>query len=436
MPFVPAVMISGWYGGFGPAVLALLLGAAAGNYLWQEPRYTFAVTTPAEGYSLGFFIGVSLVIAILTEILHVARWEAEKNAAALQDSERRFRLLVEQVPDYAIYLLDGDGRIVSWNPGAERLTGYSASEVLAQHVSLMYPPEDRRVGLAEQHLGTARETGSAEHEGWRPRKDGRPFWASGATSALRDTTGTLRGFATVVRDMTQRRQEEEEVRQSRAQLRELSTHLQQVLEQERTRVACAVHDELGQALTVLKIELSLLERDAVLGEPYLHQRVEEMSGLIDATVLAVRRIATELRPRVLDVLGLEAAIEWQAREFEARTGISCRLRLPPKPLALDAERSTALFRILQEALTNVIRHADASQVEIQLERLPEGCRLSIHDNGRGMSVEEEGATSLGFFGMRERAQVMNGTLTVLSIPGEGTTVETCLPLWEPGGCAI
>jgi signal transduction histidine kinase len=222
-----------------------------------------------------------------------------------------------------------------------------------------------------------------------------------------------------------------ELARSQEQLRALAVHLESVREEERTTIARDIHDELGQALTALNMDLSWMRNRLPKSKPLapLHEKASAMAGLITHTIESVRRIATELRPGVLDHLGLVAAMEWQASAFQKRYGIACRLVLPAGEIELNAQRSTALFRMLQEALTNVVRHAGATSVTITLDKTDAEVRLTVEDDGKGLSEESLAAPlSLGIVGIRERALALGGAVRIQGIPGSGTTVEVSLPL--------
>ena len=387
---------------------------------------------------------------------------------ALRESEERFRLLVQSVQEYAIFNLDPLGNVVTWNNGAERLKGYRAEEILGKHFSAFYPPEGLASGKPKQILEEAARSGQSEDEGWRIRKDGSRFWANVVVTALRNAKGNLQGFTKVTRDMTERHEKEEalarakellelrveqratvlarvneelrteiadrvraeeQLRASLVQLRALAARLQHVREEERTSIAREIHDELGQACTAIKMDLALIGHKATKRQTRLRAKVDSAIQLVDGMIVTLRRIASELRPRTLDDLGLNAALEGQAQEFENRTRIRCRITLPKEPLVLDAERSTAIFRIFQESLTNVARHAQATRVEARLEREENQLILQIRDNGRGFDPEEAKARkSLGLVGMQERALLLNGELKVEGVQGSGTTMTLRIPL--------
>ena len=394
--------------------------------------------------------------------------DRNRSEQALRESEERFRLLVQAVQEYAIFQLDPLGQVVSWNSGAERLKGYRGEEVLGKHVSVFYPPEDVASGKPEQILAEAAKRGQSVDEGWRIRKDGSRFWANVVVTSMRNAKGKLQGFAKVTRDMSdshekeetlakakellqlrieqrtvvlarvnqelrteiaERERAEEQFKSSLDLLRALAARLQSVREEERTSIAREIHDELGQACTAIKMDLALIGRKATKGQTHLRAKVDSAIRLVDAMIGTLRRIASELRPRTLDDLGLTAALEWQAQEFESRAGIRCHVTLPQEPLVLDSERSTAIFRIFQESLTNVARHAHATRVEARLEREADQLLFQVHDNGRGFDPEEaKTRRALGLVGMQERALLLNGELKVEGVPGAGTTLTLRIPL--------
>jgi len=226
----------------------------------------------------------------------------------------------------------------------------------------------------------------------------------------------------------ERRRAEERLRESHEQLRALSVYLQYVREEERIRIAREVHDELGQALTGLKLQLTWLAGRLPRKRSAIHVRVKAMGEHIDQTIQTVRRIATELRPGVLDTAGLMAALEWQAHEFEDKTSIRCRVKSSVPETAWDQDLNTAFFRIFQETLTNVIRHAHATRVDVRLDEVGPNLVLEVKDNGRGISEEQiRNTKSIGLLGMRERAALLGGEVRVHGEPGRGTTITVLIP---------
>ncbi len=229
-------------------------------------------------------------------------------------------------------------------------------------------------------------------------------------------------------EIAERRQAQRQLEDFQAQLRQLSAHLQAAREEERARIAREIHDELGQVLTGLKMDLAWLQRSLKDQDSEIGRKLSGMLQMVDTTIKLVRQIATELRPGVLDDLGLVPAIEWQLSEFQSRTNIQCKLNTRLDELALDADGRTALFRIFQETLTNVARHANATVVEVNIEENPHYAILQVQDNGRGITESDViKARSFGLLGMRERVHLLNGDFSIRGVPGQGTTVVVRLP---------
>jgi signal transduction histidine kinase len=242
------------------------------------------------------------------------------------------------------------------------------------------------------------------------------------------TSQHLAANASLEREITDRTGPEDEFRRSTEQLRELSARLQSVREEERTRIAREIHDELGQALTGLKMDVAWLQKHLDQQQPALVEKTRAMSDLTDVIIQTVRRIATELRPGILD-LSLVATIEWQLQEFQTRSGIEGKLISAPEETTLDVDGATAVFRIFQEILTNVARHAQATQLEVSLEEDATYLTLKVRDNGRGITDSEiQSPKSIGLLGMQERARLRGGEVQFQGTEGQGTTVTVRLPL--------
>jgi signal transduction histidine kinase len=233
----------------------------------------------------------------------------------------------------------------------------------------------------------------------------------------------------LTREIAERRRAEEHLRKSEENLRALAGRLQSVREEESTRIAREIHDELGQALTGLKMDLTWVAKKLPPEQKTLAAKTESMFNLIDRTIQSVRKIATRLRPEVLDEVGLGPAIEWQAKEFQKRSGIRCRLSLPPPGLVLDRERSTAAFRIFQELLTNVARHANATRIDVAMKVDQGVLVLEVEDNGKGIDDSASfNVKSLGILGMRERALPFGGSIEIEGAQDRGTRVKVSIPL--------
>ena len=235
----------------------------------------------------------------------------------------------------------------------------------------------------------------------------------------------------IARDITERKQAEEKLKRSSKLLRELATHLQSIREEERTMISHEIHDELGQVLTALKIQVSLLAKKLNKNQEPLKQKINSLSDLIDSSVESVQKISSKLRPGILDELGLNAAIEWQTEEFEKLTNIKCSLVLPKDEIKLERDKTTAIFRIFQEALTNIVRHSGATKAAISLLNHQSNISLEIQDNGRGITEGQvKDFKSLGIHGMIERAMVFGGHVDIEGFPGNGTLVKVEIPFDE------
>jgi len=231
------------------------------------------------------------------------------------------------------------------------------------------------------------------------------------------------------KEISDRKLIEDNLRKSEERLREFTAHMQSVREEERTSIAREIHDELGQALTALRMDLSWLEKRLPKEPPEPMEKVKSMFTLIDNTIQSVRKISAELRPQVLDDIGLTGTLKWQAREFQARTGIRCKVELPEKEFVLDLDRSTAIFRIFQEVMTNVARHAKATRVDIKLRIDADRLVLHVADNGAGISESHlRSSRSLGLLGIRERATILGGDVQIQGVARKGTSVLLTVPL--------
>jgi PAS domain S-box-containing protein len=365
------------------------------------------------------------IIGLLTDV--TARRQAN-------EMMRRQADIINQIQE-AVISIDMDGHVTSWNTGAEKMLGYPVEEALGKHISFIYPEEDREL-LDREILASVKAKGIHQVEVRRRTKSGALRVVQLSLTLLRDDTDSPIGIIGYSMDITDRKRVQEALLNSRNQLAALAVRLESVREEERTRIALEVHDVLGQALTGLKLDVAWVHKRITESiEPAQHAavltRLASALELLDSTIQSVRDIATTLRPGVLDELGLEAAVEWQAREFQHRTGIICETTIWPRNMVLGPEQSTALFRILQEILTNVARHAQATNVHIRLEQSGEQVSLQVEDNGRGISdVERSGSNAFGLLGMRLRAQQQGGTFDVQGTSGTGTTVTVRIPLYQ------
>ncbi len=327
-----------------------------------------------------------------------------------------------------IFVLDRDFRYVVWNPRVAEMAGMAEEEVAGKRITELFPWV-RETGVeALLQRALAGETVTSPDIEYKVEQTGRSGWARGSYSPQRNARGEIVGVIAMVQDVTSRKQAEEELRTSHQQLRELTARIQQAREDERKSVAREVHDVMGQALTALKFDLAAVAARTA-SDLVTAQKLQSAGKLVDDTMQVVRRIATELRPGILDDLGLAAAIEWQAGEFQQRTGIQCALNTPGNRFPLSPERRTAMFRIFQETLTNVARHSGASRVFISLETEENNLRLEVRDNGIGITEEQMRRTkSLGLLGMQERATAAGGELDIRASREKGTSVVVRMPL--------
>ncbi len=356
---------------------------------------------------------------------------------ALRESEKRFRSIIEDVKDYAIIMLNSDGKIISWNKGAQRILGYNEDEIMLKDFDVFFPKSFENVDTSISIFKKASEDSRVEKELWLIKKGEQKFWAAITITAIIKDEESLQYFSIIIRDLSKSKIAEDQLREHELQLRALAEHLQNAREEERTRIARELHDEFSQMLTALRMDLTILSRmiSKTVNEPLsrisLLEKISSISELLEITIRSTRRIITELRPAVLDELGLSTAIQWQAQEFENRTGIRCKIIRMQRDVVFDQNTSTAIFRILQEALTNVARHAKANNVIISLQLIEKNIILEISDNGKGMEAGTfKDPTSTGILGIRERVLALGGNVDILSEKDKGTKLILKIPYKE------
>jgi PAS domain S-box-containing protein len=362
-------------------------------------------------------------------VIGVCQDITERKAAEQQmrASQERFRMMVENVRDYAIYLLDMNGYVTSWNLGAERIEGFLADEIIGKHYSRFFLPDHATRGDPGMQLQFASIQGRYESEGWRVRKNGSEFWAHVIVTPLRDETGNLRGFSEIVHDITDRKRAEEDLHNYADRLKTTSRRLVEVQESERRLLAMELHDRVGQNLTALGINLSIVAGGLPAGsKPELGARLEDCRALVEGTVDAMRDVMAELRPHALDDYGLPAALRSLASGFSRRTGIPVAFEKEGRGAELPKPVDLAMFRIAQEALNNVAKHANAKRVEIAIRRRNGNAVLSVSDNGVGFDPQRiEGPRAEAGWGlliMRERAEAVGAQFTLKAGPNSGVQV--------------
>ncbi|MFJ6700678.1 PAS domain S-box protein [Streptomyces sp. NPDC091272] len=346
-----------------------------------------------------------------------------KQAAPL--SEAAFTLLVQGVRDYGIFMLDPQGYIISWNAGAERIKGYRAQDILGQHFSAFYPPEDQASGKPQWELETAVAEGSLEDEGWRVRQDGSRFWANVVITALWDDQGVLQGFGKVTRDMSERRAAQHAL----TERRRLFDHLVQAQETERRRIAWDVHDDSIQAMVAVAMRLELLT-DRV-PEPFSAELLR-LDASVREAITRLRSLTFRLHPPGIDRHGLVEGLSSHLEDVVGNAwgmayAFEHELDREPTP-----ETAITIFRIVQEALLNVRKHARASRIDVRIGSTDGGVLTLVVDDGTGQPASQDGARShFGVIEMRERAETAGGWWSVHSRPGAGTKVEFWLPDLPP-----
>jgi len=372
--------------------------------------------------------------------------------------------LVDQVKDYAIFVNDLEGRIVTWNKGAEKLFGYTPAEVIGQDMRILYTPEDRADRIPEKEMETSVREGCADDERWHIRKDASRFFASGVQTPLYDRSGNHTGYAKIARDLTERIVAQDELRKAYESVEEkiqertngisdsnealrleivqhreaerlrsiLLRRIVKAQEEERKRIARDIHDNIGQQMTALQLRLKLL-LDKYEQDPSIAGDLAELQSIADRIDSDADFLAWELRPSVLDDLGLAAATEKFLREWSEHFGVSGEFA----KVGLDGDRllpecEINLYRIAQEALNNISKHARATHVSVLLERRDNIINLIIEDNGKGFVTSREAVFTgddrgIGLLSMKERAELIGGTFEIESTAGGGTTVFVRIP---------
>lgn len=370
---------------------------------------------------------------LIEKATHLAGIAVERKRS-VEDLRLRDRAIDSSINAILIVEMLGHEQVILYaNPAVQAVLGYPAAEIIGvdwlfwlRGVDQSYERELLRGAVRE-----ARE----EHVIVRHmRREGVPAWSEIFIAPVRADAQETESSVIVMNDITDRMTAELEVKQSREQLRELSKHLQTIREEEKAQIAREIHDELGSTLTKLKMDIAWLSRRIGSDAEPVREMSATMLGLVDSAITTTRRIATNLRPPILDDLGLCAAIEWQANDFQKRLGIKCRLDLAPDVEGLGSEHSIALFRIFQEAFTNIARHAQASRVDVSLNRENGSVILKIRDDGVGIGEKAGGYTgSSGVYGMYERAKSLCGSMVLDGEAGKGTTLTVVLPLPESSG---
>jgi PAS domain S-box-containing protein len=352
----------------------------------------------------------------------------KKAEQSTKQREEIMKLIMNSALD-AIVCVNIKNRITVWNKQAEKIFGWSEEEVIGKQLVDTIIPEKYR----ERHLkGFNHYLETKEGpllnklvEITALNKKGIEFPVELAIVPVQQNGDEF--FCAFIRDITERKESEEEINRSYEQLRELTSYLQVIRENERTSIAREIHDELGQQLTGLKLDISWIHKKIPEKQNEISEKLKGVLKLLDDTIKTVRKIASDLRPSILDDIGIVGALEWQSKEFERRSGIKTIFTSDLEELQLPEDLSTAFFRIFQESLTNVARHAEATTIHTSFDKKNGKLVLTISDNGKGMDLERMENKTLGLLGMKERTQMIGGEFYITSEPGNGTTVSVSIP---------
>ena len=424
----PALTLSadGLFVIFAPVLLLMAVTAALAGAAWWMGWYRDEMQSAARVAG-----AITFVLAIFVLYRQVRQREAA--TAALQAVSARVNDIVESAMD-AIVTVDEAQRIVLFNGAAAAMFGYPRDEAIGVPLAALIPERFR-----EAHPGHVRRFGEAGTSPRRMgglrvvmglRRSGEEFPVDASISQNGGPGG--RFYTVILRDITERIRVEDALRRSKEELRELGAAAHAAREEEKTRIARELHDELAQSLTALQMDVAWCTQKVAADPQATAAKLAQMAGLLDGTVAATRRIAADLRPLMLDDLGLVPAVEWLAETFTQRNGIPCELAIEDDEIELPKVQATAVFRIVQEALANVAKHAGAARVRVAIGRAGGELTLSIRDDGVGFSPQDPRKPhSFGLMGLHERASLLGGTALVTSAPERGTQVEVRLPMTPP-----
>jgi PAS domain S-box-containing protein len=427
--FFAAVMLAAWIGGLGPGLVATAIsGYISGYYYVLNP-----VGSPGFGWDdtlrLLIFLSVALLISSLTSLRKRAEAALQKVNEELEDriqqrtgelrrsnellrqSEERFRLLVDGVADYALVMLDASGKIISWNPGAERIFTLGQDEAIGQDTAAFYTPEDVSKEKPAADLRDALEQGRHEEEGWRIRRHGQRFWANAITTLLRDDAGKPAGFAQVTRDITE--------------LRSLERELLDIGDRQQVMIGHDLHDGIGQELTGIALLTQNLRQRLAAENAAESAEAGRIAGLANRTLEQVRKLARGLAPVDLDPEGMETALRDMAAKVQASLGKPCTVVCRGIPRWADRTASLHLFRIAQEAVNNAVRHAKPKQIRIELYTIGDSVTLAVHDDGVGLPPADGRPKGMGFSVMQYRSRLIGASLEIRSGAGGTSVICTC-----------
>lgn len=386
--------------------------------------------------------------------------ERRKDESRLRDSQERFDLLVENAREYAIFMMDENTHITMWNPGAERILGWSEEEIIGQTGDVIFTPEDREAGVPEKEVSRAKSHGSALDDRWHVRKDGRRFWATGFMVALR-RDGELRGLAKILRDDTEMKESEakreallteleeerselralnetleDRVEERTSQVRSLASTLTMAEQQERRRISQILHDDLQQLLYALQMKMVYVRKAAESGDrEQIEREARQVEEWLSRAVDTTRRLTVDLSPPILKDEGLVDALGWLTRQMKEVHDLQVDLRAEHPFLINDDDIRVLLFQVVRELLFNVVKHADTRRATVELVQRDGYFSIIVTDAGNGFNVKEAAQRSenvngggFGLFSVRERLALFGGHMEIESSPGKGTRVAVYTPL--------
>jgi len=397
------------------------------------------VVAALRGLDSPWLLGAAIVADVLTvgagvlvaarEVM-VAEAESARMQSALSGAQERLAAIVDSAMD-AVVSVDQEQKIVLFNRAAEQVFGVRREDVLGAPLDRLLPARFR--GAHAGHIDKFGHTGvTSRRMGdvttlWALRSDGTEFPIEASISQASE--GGRRYFTVILRDITARKSHEDALKASQQELRELSARVLEAREEEKARIARELHDELGQLLTALKMDLSWLRERLPAGE--LAAKASEMGGMLDQTVTSTRRISADLRPLMLDDLGLADAANWLVEDFAKRSGVRCEMQLAGEDAFFDMDKriATAVYRALQESLTNIAKHAGAKNAWVALAAESGDLHFEVEDDGRGIAAADMAKVrSLGLKGMRERVAYFGGSVDIARAPRGGTRIRLTVPL--------
>lgn len=375
-----------------------------------------------QNYIYKIFTGE--VVSIFDDIT-----EKKISEDALRESEERYRSFVQNFKGIA-FRWSPDYKPIFFHGAVEEITGFTEQDFMEENNKwddIIHPDDMHKILEQSDKIGII--PGYEEEFEYRIiRKDGDIKWVNEYVQNICDDSGKITYIQATIYNVTMRKVAEEEVKESREQLRHLTVHMETAREEERKSIAFEIHDELGYALTAVKLDLAWLKTKIGKEETYV-ERLKAMADLVELMINKVRTISFQLRPSILDHFGLSAAIEWQAKEFQKRTSVRCKVDFFPKDIRLEEHLSITVFRIFQEAMTNITRHAEASRVDVSLSKTDTEILLVVKDNGKGITEDQINAKkSLGLVGIREKTNSLGGDVEISGSPGMGTKVLIVVPL--------